>query len=58
MKRSVILISALALLLLTAALAPMFKSDPGLVLIHFRDWTIEMSVLVLAGDVTLVKEAS
>ena len=49
MRRSAILISLLALLLLTAALAPFFKSDPGLVLIHFRDWTIEMSVLVLLG---------
>lgn len=48
MKRSFALFVALALLLLTAALAPVFKSDPGHVLINFMDWTIETSVLVLA----------
>jgi HemY protein len=35
------------LLLLTAAIAPLFKSDPGHVLINFMDWTVETSVLVL-----------
>jgi HemY protein len=54
MRRSVLLLSVLALLLLTAALAPFFKSDPGIVLIHFRQWTIETSVLVLAGAVILL----
>lgn len=54
MKRSVLLLVALALLLLTAALAPLFKSDPGLVQIHFMDWTVETSVLVLAGALLLL----
>ncbi len=49
MKRSVMLLTALGLLLLTAALAPLFKNDPGLVQIHFLGWTIETSVLVLIG---------
>jgi len=47
MKRSVLLVVALALLLLTAALAPVFKSDPGRVEINFMSWTVETSVLVL-----------
>jgi HemY protein len=54
MKRSVLLLTALALLLLAAALAPIFKNDPGLVQIHFADWTIETSVLVLAGAFILL----
>jgi HemY protein len=54
MKRSFFLFLTLALLLLTAALAPVFKSDPGHVLINFRDWTIETSVLVLVIGVLLV----
>ncbi len=49
MKRSFLLLSLLALLLLAGALAPMFKSDPGHVLINFGDWTIETSVLVLVS---------
>lgn len=48
MKRSFLLLLVLALLLLAGALAPLFKSDPGHVLINFGDWTIETSVLVLA----------
>jgi HemY protein len=48
MKRSLLLLLILALLLAAGALAPMFKSDPGHVLINFGDWTIETSVLVLA----------
>ncbi len=47
MKRSFLLLLILALLLVAAGLAPMFKSDPGHVLINFGDWTIETSVLVL-----------
>ena len=47
MKRPFLLLTALALLLLAAALAPLFKSDPGLVQINFLGWTIETSVLVL-----------
>jgi len=38
---------AIVLALLAAALAPVFKNDPGLVQIHFRGWTVETSVLVL-----------
>lgn len=49
MKRSFLLLLVLALLLLAGALAPMFKSDPGHVLINFGDWTIETSVLVLVS---------
>ncbi len=47
MKRSFLLLLVLALLLLAGALAPLFKSDPGHVLINFGDWTVETSVLVL-----------
>ena len=47
MKRGLILLLILALLLLAAALAPVFKSDPGHVLINFGAWTLETSVLVL-----------
>lgn len=47
MKRSVLWIVALVLLLAAAALAPVFKTDPGHVLINFGDWTVETSVLVL-----------
>ena len=54
MKRTVVLLAALALLLLAAGLAPLFKEDPGLVQIHFRDWTIETSVLVLGGALILL----
>ena len=48
MKRSLLLLLILALLLLAGWLAPMFKSDPGQVVINFGDWTIETSVLILA----------
>ncbi len=54
MKRSVMLLTALGLLLLTAALAPVFSNDPGLVQIHFMGWTIETSVLVLVGGLVLL----
>lgn len=47
MKRSFLALIAIVLALLAAAVAPMFKSDPGLVKIHFQGWTIETSVLVL-----------
>jgi HemY protein len=49
MKRSLLLLLILALLLLAGAMAPMFKSDPGHVLINFGSWTIETSVLVMAA---------
>jgi HemY protein len=54
MKRSVLLLFALALLLLAGALAPVFKSDPGHVMINFRDWEIETSALVLIAAVLLI----
>ena len=53
MKRGFLLLLILALLLLASALAPMFKSDPGHVLIKIGDWTIETSVLVLASALLL-----
>ena len=37
----------MALALLAAAVAPVFKADPGMVQIHFRGWTVETSVLIL-----------
>jgi HemY protein len=49
MKRSFLLLLILGLLLLAGALAPLFKNDPGHVLINFGSWTIETSVLVLAS---------
>lgn len=54
MRRTALLLTALALLLLAAALAPVFRSDPGMVLIHFQQWTIETSVLVLLGTLLLL----
>jgi HemY protein len=47
MKRSFLVVIAIVLALFAAAIAPVFKSDPGLVQIHFQGWTIETSVLVL-----------
>jgi len=47
MKRSFLVLITIALALLAAAVAPVFKSDPGLVKIHFHGWTIETSVLIL-----------
>lgn len=54
MRTTFLVVIALALALLAAALAPVFKSDPGLVQIHFRGWTLETSILVLALAVLLV----
>jgi HemY protein len=47
MKRGLMLVLVLVLLLAAGALAPMFKNDPGQVLINFGPWTVESSVLVL-----------
>jgi HemY protein len=47
MKRGLLVLLILLLLLAAGALAPIFKSDPGHVLINFGDWTVETSVLVL-----------
>jgi HemY protein len=46
-RTAFLVIVAIVLALLAAAVAPVFKSDPGLVQIHFRGWTMETSVLVL-----------
>jgi HemY protein len=54
MKRSALVLILLALLLAAAALAPLLKSDPGLVRIDFLDWTIETTVLVLAATVVVL----
>jgi len=54
MKRSFTLVIIVLLALLAAALAPMFKADPGLVQVHILGWTVETSVLVLALLVILV----
>ncbi len=54
MKRSFALLIIVFLVLLAAALAPLFKSDPGLVRVHIFGWTIETSVLVLVIAVLLV----
>ncbi len=54
MRNVFLLVLMLALLLLAAALAPLILQDPGLVQIHFRGWTLEMSALVLVGAVVLV----
>lgn len=54
MKRSVLLLLILALLLLASGLAPLFKSDPGHVLINFGDWTIETSVMVLVSSLLIL----
>lgn len=54
MKRSFAILIIVLLVLLAAALAPMFKSDPGLVQLHMFGWTIETSVLVLAIFMVLV----
>jgi len=47
MKSSFLIIIAIVLTLLAAAIAPVFKADPGMVQVHFQGWTIETSVLIL-----------
>lgn len=54
MKAAFLVLIALLLALLAAALAPVFKTDPGMVQIHFLGWTLETSVLVLVLGVLLV----
>jgi HemY protein len=54
MKKTFLVVIAVALALLAAAFAPVFKEDPGLVQIHFRGWTVETSVLVLSLAVLLI----
>ncbi len=47
MKNSFLILVAVVLALLAAAIAPLFKTDPGMVQIRFWGWTVETSVLVL-----------
>jgi len=54
MKATFIVLIAIVLALLAAAMAPVFKTDPGLVQINFLGWTVETSLLVLAGAILLL----
>lgn len=54
MKTAFLVLIAIVLALLAAALAPVFKSDPGMVQIHFQGWTMETSVLVLLLGILLI----
>jgi len=54
MKRSFAILIIVLLALLAAALAPMLKSDPGLVQVHMFGWSIETSVLILVIAVLLI----
>ncbi|MBT8049451.1 MAG: hypothetical protein KJO92_13640 [Gammaproteobacteria bacterium] len=54
MKNSFLILIALVLALLAAAVAPVFKADPGMVQIHFRGWTVETSMLILILSVLAV----
>lgn len=54
MKRSFALLIIILLALLAAALAPLFKADPGLVEVQMFGWTVETSVLVLVLAVIFV----
>ena len=47
MRAAFLVITVLGLMLLAVVLAPLFKNDPGYVLIQFQDWNAETSVLVL-----------
>ena len=53
MKAAFLVLVAIILALVAAALAPVFKADPGMVQIHFLGWTVETSVLVLILSVLL-----
>jgi len=46
-KNSFLILVAVVLALLAAAIAPLFKADPGMVQIRFWGWTVETSVLIL-----------
>ena len=54
MKATFLVLVAIILALVAAALAPVFKADPGMVQIHFLGWTVETSVLVLIFGVLLL----
>lgn len=47
MKAALLILTILGLMILAVAVAPIFKNDPGYVLIRFQDWSAETSVLVL-----------
>lgn len=54
MKAGFLVLIAVLLALLAAALAPVFKTDPGLVQLQFHGWTVETSLLVLVLAVLLL----
>lgn len=54
MKTAFVVLIAIALALLAAALAPVFKDDPGMVQIHFLGWTVETTVLILVLGILAV----
>ena len=54
MKAGFLVLIAVLLALLAAALAPVFKTDPGLVQLQFHGWTVETSLLVLVLAILLL----
>lgn len=54
MRATILIISGLLLVVLAAFLAPIFKADPGYVLVRFQGWSLETSVLVLIITLVLV----
>ncbi len=54
MRSASLIIGGLALLLLAAFLAPVFKADPGYVLIRFQGWSLETTLLVLLAGLFLL----
>ena len=53
MRTAVLVVFILMLVLLSAALAPFLLTDPGVVQIRIRGWTLEMSVLVLVASIVI-----
>lgn len=53
MRTIILIISGLLLVVLAAFLAPIFKADPGYVLVRFQGWSLETSVLVLIMTLVL-----
>ena len=54
MRAAILIISGLLLVVLAAFLAPIFKADPGYVLVRFQGWSLETSVLVLILSLLLI----
>ena len=54
MKSGFRILVAVVLALFAAAIAPVFKSDPGLVRLHFLGWTVETTLLVLVFGILLL----